>query len=365
MHEQSPAVDTLLALLQAGLWEKEPLLVDTPSPHTWQTVYQLARQHTVTGIAYRALCRLPDHQQPPDTLLMQWVVEVDAIERRNRHVDQVLAQLVARFHDRGINPVLLKGQGVARLYPEPHTRMSGDIDLYFANSAEASAAIALVREWGIPLQKEPDGSIYYTYHGVVIEHHDRLIDIYNPRRTDFLRRLEADYPAAVLPLADDCSVAIPHPFMNLLLLNTHIMKHALGRGVGLRQLCDMARACHAFSDQVDSQTMRAVCAQLGIARWTPLLHTFLVQYLSLPAADLPYPDTRSSARPLLRRVLAGGNFGQYNSRGELIILKKWRRKFNTASIFLQNLYFSCTFAPNETMWMIIHLLKGQTKCLRR
>ena len=41
-----------------------------------------------------------------------------------------ISRLVALFREAGIDPVLLKGQGIALNYPEPMLRECGDIDLY-------------------------------------------------------------------------------------------------------------------------------------------------------------------------------------------------------------------------------------------
>lgn len=51
-------------------------------------------------------------------------------------------------------------------------------------------------------------------------------------------------------------VRIPSPVLNLLLQSLHILKHALGWGIGLRQLCDMARSCYKLHDEVESEEMK-------------------------------------------------------------------------------------------------------------
>ena len=76
----------VLALVRAGLWEREPVeTVDLAlSDEGWNNVYRLARQQTVTGLAFEGLRHWPERLCPPEPLLLRWAAEADAIERRNR-----------------------------------------------------------------------------------------------------------------------------------------------------------------------------------------------------------------------------------------------------------------------------------------
>ena len=94
-------------------------------------------------------------------------------------------------------------------------------------------------------------------------------------------------------------ITIPSPLLNLVLLNTHIMKHAFGWGIGLRQLCDLTRAYHCLQTETDGKALYDLCRKAGIIRWNSLLHTFLVKQLGLPASSLPYPEKTVSPDTML------------------------------------------------------------------
>src|SRR5215470_1553124 len=57
-----------------------------------------------------------------------------------------LSRIVTRLRDGGVDPVLVKGPAIARLYPERGLRPFGDLDLY-VRPDQHNAASAIVDEW--------------------------------------------------------------------------------------------------------------------------------------------------------------------------------------------------------------------------
>lgn len=353
----------LLALLRSGLWEKEvdDLSGFPLSAQEWEGVFRLSRIQTVTGLVFQGLHYLPDGLLPSESLLFRWAAETDAIERKNRKMNRSMAGLHALFQSGGLEPILQKGQGVAQFYERPLLRECGDIDFCFPETGVFSAAASLVRQRGVSVKKMPGRSLFYVWEGTVVEHHLRLFDLHNPFLQRVLRTLEAEKGfdrLCILP-PSGLQVCVPSPLLNLLMLNLHILKHALGWGIGLRQLCDMARAYHRLHERVDSREMEAVSRKLGLKHWNPLLHAFLTGHLGLPVASLPYETVSTDARPLFDIVWRGGNFGYQLAGRQASGHSVWGRKLRTAGTLLQHLRFARHYAPKETFWMVGDLLKGQ------
>ena len=135
----------------------------------------------------------------------------------------------------------------------------------------------------------------------------------------------------------------------------------MGWGIGLRQLCDMARSCYKLHDEVESEEMKKITLQLGMDRWQQLLHAFLVEHLGLPVAYLPYQEVASDSSPLLDIIWRGGNFGLYvpghQRKSQSLLAGKWQ----TACAFQRNIRFAFRYAPKEGFWVFSSLLKGQLK----
>ena len=357
------AVETqaLLALLRAALWETPPDEALFPlSADAWQRVFRLAEEQTVTAVAYRALARLPEAMLPPEALIIRWVATTDRIVRHNRTMDAVLRRLCSAFWAEGLRPILLKGQASAECYPQPLLRQAGDIDLYFPQNGDAQRAEAWVRRQGVHVEREPDGSIYYMWGGVKVEHHPRLLDLYNPRLQPLLQDAEVSEGFVVRPIGDDAfPVEIPAPALEMLMLSSHILKHAMGHGIGLRQLCDVACLCRSIPSASYGEAFHRLCRETGLERWQRLLHGCLRDDFRLSAAELPYADASASSQALMRIVLRGGNFGQYASARSQAAVAPWHRKCRTAAAFVRHLGFSLRYAPSEAFWMVAQLLRGQ------
>jgi hypothetical protein len=144
------------------------------------------------------------------------------------------------------------------------------------------------------------------------------------------------------------------------MLNIHILKHACSAGVGLRQLCDMARA-YSVLPYAES-VYRQMCCEAGVFRWTLLLSSFLKKNLgafNLPFSDASFPDPS----PLERIVCRGGNFGHHStSRKAALAGRPLFRKADTFLRLLSSLPFSLRYAPRTTFHWLSSLVPGQFTC---
>lgn len=352
--------NVLLALLRGCLWERrvEPLSL-FPLPQTsWEELYKLARQQTVTGVTFRGLYYLPDDMLPPEPLLMRWMAETDAIERRNIKMNRALISLLSLMADNGLHPVLQKGQGLAALYANPLLRECGDIDLFFASPGEFEAAFRCVEKLDIRMVRKADGSLFYSWQGIPVEHHIRLIDLYHPPHNTKKTDLIWEFRRMALSTASDLEVTVPAPSLNLLLQYAHILKHALGRGIGLRQLCDLALSYDRWHTDLMPDVLKGVCRQAGLTKWVSLLHAFLTECLGLASDLLPYPETAANTQPLLEIIWRGGNFGHQAYR---LTRPTLLHKIQTAEAFRRNISFAFRYAPKEALAIFVNLLKGQIR----
>lgn len=335
----------LLTLLRSGLWNRPP---DSPelfplSSDEWKEVFEKSRSHTVSAIVADSLEHLPENQLPPDGILASLAVESDRIERLNGTMANVTARLSEMY--RNLRPVCFKGQECASLYTRPSSRECGDIDLYF-NDIEASAAVA--RQHGYVPEHKPDGSFTYAVQGIMVEHHQSYIDLCVPRKRKWLRTLDANPGFET----GNGGMLRPVPSLNLLVLHSHVMKHAFGRGVGLRQICDLARAYYSYDGMYDADELRDMYRKAGLTSWTRMVHSFLTDYLGLGKEFLPYAEPHADASEFLRRVMLAGNFGRSmpgNGQG----------KRKTLKAFMANALFAARYAPDEYFWQIAQLAGGQ------
>ena len=136
-----------------------------------------------------------------------------------------IKQVFTALRSAGIEPLLVKGWAIARLYPEPGLRVYGDIDLY-VRPEQHEAAVAVMKR-----------SEYKQY--IVDFVYDELSRLDNRTFDELLARSQK------LKL-DDVEVSVPCAEHHLRLLCMHLLKHGAWRPLWL---CDVAAAVeHRPSD---------------------------------------------------------------------------------------------------------------------
>ncbi|MDR0261956.1 MAG: nucleotidyltransferase family protein [Sphingobacterium sp.] len=308
--------DIFFQLLRIGLWGEGKLTQISPIPvDDWNTIRKYAANHTVEGIIYDSFAFLEEHQLPPQSLRLKWAVRMDQIERHNEKMNQVIAEQFVFFSNKGIRPILQKGQGVASQYRIPNHRISGDIDWYFEDDGYARARNEL-KSKGIAFQDTAGFSLDYDLHNVHIEHHKKLFDIRSPLKSRLLKKISSKYRNRYDTLfIHNAPIRLLAPEMQLLQVNAHILKHLLGFGIGLRQFCDSARLYYSLVDKIDPIALEGIYRKAGILKWIHLLHKILVDTLGLPKSYIPFPYPEElDVRWMLREVWYSGSFGYNDER---------------------------------------------------
>ena len=329
---QNGGWDTFLELLRAGLWEQDLRLPEAPDTAGWRQLMQLARSQSVMGLFLRGLARLPDDQQAPEAVqqdLLRWRT---ALERTHERHSRVQALLLEELAAAGVHPVVQKGSEVAKYYACPPMRQAGDIDLYCPEFDRARSLAPQAR-------LASDGAAVFTRDGVLVELHPHYYDVHlDPSRL----------PAPGTPCGE------------LLLLSSHIFKHAIGAGVGYKQLCDLTLALTRLEGRYDKSELETALRDAGLLRWHQLLCSLLVEDLGLdPACCLEgfRPGHPESLRRIVRKA---GSFGK-NQRKQEHKKPAWQRKAAIAGTFLRRLPFSLRFGAREALATMGELARGNLK----
>ena len=326
--------NTFLRLLRAGLWERPAYLLHIPDEATSERLLEMGRNQAVLGLLLRSTTHLPKEQLPSSTIRMKLLTESDEIERQNLQINLVERETRAFFEKQGLHPIVQKGSQAAKHYAMPLLRQCGDIDFYLPGESFRKACELI--EDGDPA---PDGSFVFRRKGVVVELHPHYFDLHLP---------------------DDQLPSVPSACAELLLYSTHILKHALGSGVGIKQLCDMARALAGMEGSYDKQELENAFRKAGLLRWHRMLCSLLVEKLDLnPKYCLPgFKVCRYYA--LERIIRDGGNFGMSRPlrKKGLRARNPFVRKVTTALSLVGRLPFSLRYAPKEAAAMFRELIRG-------
>ena len=99
----------------------------------WEGAYHLAEEQAVVGVLLDALEKIQENDAksvPSKMLLLQWIGMAQMVEQTSLKMEEDAKTTVDYFHKNGFACQVLKGSAVARYYPNPHRRSSGDIDIW-------------------------------------------------------------------------------------------------------------------------------------------------------------------------------------------------------------------------------------------
>ena len=121
--------EVFLELLRAGMWSRKP---QVPMGFAeWGSVVRLAKSQSVLGVVGQVM--LSDEQIAAGmSQELKAKVKKFVMSNMLTHnlLNNTLIKVVSTLREGGVESVLLKGQGLARNYPQPELRQCGDIDLY-------------------------------------------------------------------------------------------------------------------------------------------------------------------------------------------------------------------------------------------
>ena len=298
------------SLLKAGLWnETLDIRLDKDE---FKSVWNDATRQVTRGLIASAL--VSSNAVPPKVVdrLQDHLLKIAG---ENLKMGNVLAQSVEALRREGIDPVLLKGHGVASFYKVPMLRESGDIDLYVGQVNYRKAFDTLVAMTEAPESFEFEEHSKHSHveiNGITVELH-RFCEVL-PRRYD---RFFQDVALKGLSTGldhvtyEDITVSTPEPTFNAFFLFNHLWRHFVTEGVGLRQVCDWTMFLHAKAGEIDRSRLESILRSLDLLKAWQVFGRVAVDVLGLPSEEMPFdePSYSSKVPGLVAMMIKEGNFG--------------------------------------------------------
>ena len=356
----------------------------------WAQVRSLASAHGVLGFVYGAISKLPEEFAPPRPIYLQFLYYADKIQRRNALLDAQSKEISEELSSLSLQSCILKGQGLAVLYPDPDLRQSGDIDVWVSRcgeenpghcgeenpgccgegkpgrrGGETSYRRAIVRLLG---EKWPVGKTFYHHVdvfpfgkiGTSVEVHFTPSWMFSPRTNRILQRYFAVNGAAQfgnrLP---EKGFSVCTGGFNVVYGMVHLYRHLLLEGFGLRQLCDYYQIL-AHSSEDERARAAEVFASLGMMHFAAAIMFVLQEMFLLDAALLVCVPDPVRGRTLYREILRAGNFGKSDSRNAGLrqaaavkrFLLKTARVLRYFPLAPSEAFFSPVFRAWQALWRV-------------
>ena len=342
--------EIFLMLLRAGLWGKAEPCEDQEID--WKEVRRTARKLSVVGLVADGISAQkkvqPSFRTVPEDQKL-FIQDIFSIEMSNAKIESLMARAVSILEERGLVPVILKGQGIARNYPVPEHRTSGDIDILlngddYRKAAEVLSPLAdrldteypRIRHFGMYF-----GKLEIELHGTVHSYMGRSFN----RKLDALQDdlfKDKDFQFFECHGTD---IRIPSTAFNAIFIFTHIIQHLYDSGLTLKQICDWAMLLHTKRTAIDRDLLQKRLKDFGIFKEWQVLGCILVDKLGLPADEMPFHDPACSkkAGQLWKAILTSGNSSNHSGHAkenESAVAKKTRKTRRRLSWIANNISIS-------------------------
>ena len=342
------SINKFFQLIQSAI-KGEDCGVKDNSQIDWAECFEHAQKQSLLGILFPAVQKymIDEKGNKIDPLFSEWLGAVVQTDFINKKLNEKAAMLSRIFESWGYQTCILKGQGVAQLYPEPSLRQSGDIDIWVRGKQED--IIKLLRYHCIGIT-----NIDYVHSGITIfsdakvEVHFRPSWMYNPFTNRKLQRFFRNNAEKQFANKNEkVRFAYPTIGFNLVYSLVHINRHIFEEGIGLRQLTDYYYIL-SHSTEEERNNAFSVLEKLNLKKFVGAVMFVMVNVFDIDKALLLCEPNAKEGEFLLKEILIGGNFGFYDSRN------KWYEKGHRLEKNLFNAKRNLRYLkhyPSEVVWI--------------
>lgn len=312
----SVAETQYFALLRSALWDT-PLVIE--GGVEWDAVMRIAKHHATNVLLSGVATQMTGDNRPSDSMLsdMQSAIRINFIN--HLQLRRILASAVKLLQDHNIKPVLLKGFGLAMLYPNPHLRQFGDIDL-FVGLDDFHEACKLLRNLpgSYNWREEVDSGRHYNieFGQYPMEVHRVSADFSGRKDLAVYEPIEREGLCENAQRVDFEGLELMIPSKEFMVFYTfyHAWHHFLTTGVGWRQISDVAETLHAYHGQLDSDKLYQWITSMHLLKPWQTFGYLMVDRLGLPVDEMPFykVSCRRRANKLFSRIMTEGNFRRPN-----------------------------------------------------
>ena len=312
----------MLALLRAQLWLKPVDDIILPSSkEMYDDLLDLAYRQTVVCFVSAACLRHKDVDKIPTEIREEMEAVIEENKKIHEYHNKIIVEVFTLLENNGLHPILLKGQGLAQLYPQPELRQCGDIDIYIGQ-ADYEKACRIMDGYCGPMAKEnsfyEDQLPYHISNGcVTFEIHRKAADaavwwkdkVYNGWASQCLNIGNCKYT-----IINGKNILTPSNEYNIIFVFDHLLKHYVMEGVCLRQFCDWLMMSYDLRYDVDSQMLKCNLTKYSSLSAWQVLGGILVFQLEFQSVCFPLWKEKKAIKSqsyILSEIInaVGYNFG--------------------------------------------------------
>ena len=335
-------------LIKVALGNKTELS-KTPSAKEWYCIYDESEKQAISGVVFEGVQKLPKGQWPPQDLLFEWIGVSEQIRQQNKVVDKQTAEIWGQLKKDGLEAAILKGQGVATLYGElaPY-RQSGDIDIWVKGGYKKVCEYV---QRTLPTKDLAYHRFHYDYFDdTEVELHHRPTLMRNLLDDRKLTKWYESFGADSFVYLEDKGYAVPSLEFNRIFILTHIYRHFLFEGIGLRQVMDYFFVLkNSPAEIAEKAEIWKALKSFRMMRFAEAVMWILHTQFGLEEMYLICGINEKEGMFVLGEIEQTGNFGRGETRYNYLHLMKLRKMIAHGSHLM--LHY-----PSEVLWTPIWLV---------
>ena len=304
--------ENFLNLIRAFLWNTEVNVADPD----WNALFHMANIHNLIPAIYDAVYKLPCFSQAPSHIQKKF--QESALYQSSVQFmrTQEFLTLNDEFQANDLHPRVLKGLICRSLYPQPDLRISCDEDLWI-RAEDLPRYDRILRAHGYTPDFDDVTPILETIQEVTYESPVLTLELHtsHPFGTDDSIRMkmnqlfEHSFDRVSVETIEGHRVYTLSPTEHYLFLFTHLYKHFIVGGVGIRQILDLFLFYGKYRDQLDMRRIHSGITTLSGEEFYSAITEISRRHLGftfLEPADAP-----SDVDSLLDDLVESGCFGNY------------------------------------------------------
>lgn len=346
-------------------------LSHTPSADEWGELYAIAKKQSLVGICFAGVQRLQKQRQcPPEGLYLQWMGMVAKIQQRNEVLNRQCAELGERLQVKGYRYAILKGQGIASLYKVKSEgltvndlsalRQSGDIDvLMWKDGLSLKENRKAVMAFARGLDSEASGSEHHVHAHIFPDtevelHFEPSYFCYPWANRRFRQWCEEHREDMVW--CEELGCMIPNTEYNIVFLLSHIFRHYVSEGVGMRQMMDYYFVLQA-KVKVDrlkvNDDLLSLLDSFNMKKFVSAVMWVLGKVFGMDHEYMICEPNERLGKKLLEHIMQGGNFGHHN---EVKVVKSGAHWANFVNQLVHDLHLAIDY-PSEALWSPLSMIR--------
>lgn len=361
-------LDDFFLILQAAVG-RQVRLSHPLSEEEWHDMFDLAKKQALLGVAFEGVKKLPQEQWPKGDIVLKWMMTTEQIKRQNRLTTDMCLRLTDALNRDGFVVCILKGQANHVYYDALSVekgfgmlRICGDIDAWIWPKEKVRHPVKCII--GYCLHRNILLSLCHLHAevkpvgGVPIEIHFRPSFLNAPWRDKKFQRFFNSAEFEMAEIDDSGTVMKLRVDYDLVFQMSHIYRHLLDEGVGMRQLFDFYsllkfynEECGRRNDLIVKELLIKYISACGMGRFASALMFVLQRIFDMGENELLCSPSERYGMFFLNEMKEAGNFGHYDKRMAYIEVRKGKLSYQVHKAerrFKRNIRFLTSY-PEEVI----------------